>query len=83
MENTIAEEQIENIKKAIIEVAKFVIQIYERIKDCFVKLWLQLKAFVEKNKIDKFYKIYKRTKNRRIQKKQITKIIKLLQNYKK
>ena len=85
MEDTITEEQIENIKRQIIEAVKPVIekivQIYENIKDYFVKLWLKLRTFIEE--IDKFYKIYKRTKNKRIQKKQISKIIKILQKYKK
>ena len=79
------EEQMENIKSQIIEVVKPVIkvimQIQENIKDYFVKLWLKLRTFIEE--IDKFYKIYKRTKNKRIQKKQISKIIKILQKYKK
>ena len=85
MKNTMTEEQMENIKSQIIEVVKPVIkvimQIYENIKDYFVKLWLKLRTFIEE--IDKFYKIYKRTKNKRIQKKQISKIIKILQKYKK
>lgn len=85
MENTITEEQMENIKSQIIEavkpVIKVIMQIYENIKDYFVKLWLKLRTFIEE--IDKFYKIYKRTKNKRIQKKQISKIIKILQKYKK
>ena len=79
------EEQMENIKSQIIEavkpVIKVIMQIYENIKDYFVKLWLKLRTFIEE--IDKFYKIYKRTKNKRIQKKQISKIIKILQKYKK
>ena len=85
VEDTITEEQIKNIKRQIIEAVKPVIekivQIYENIKDYFVKLWLKLRTFIEE--IDKFYKIYKRTKNKRIQKKQISKIIKILQKYKK
>lgn len=85
MENTMTEEQMENIKSQIIEavkpVIKVIMQIYENIKDYFVKLWLELRTFIEE--IDKFYKIYKRTKNKRIQKKQISKIIKILQKYKK
>lgn len=85
MKNTMTEEQMENIKSQIIEavkpVIKVIMQIYENIKDYFVKLWLKLRTFIEE--IDKFYKIYKRTKNKRIQKKQISKIIKILQKYKK
>ena len=60
------EEQMENIKSQIIEavkpVIKVIMQIYENIKDYFVKLWLKLRTFIEE--IDKFYKIYKRTKNK-------------------
>lgn len=76
MENTITEEQIENIKKAIIEVVKPVmekiIQMYERIKKILSKKWPQ---------IYKYIKIYRKTKNKRIKKKQITKIEKILQKY--
>ena len=76
MENTIMEEQIENIKRQIIEavkqVMKAIMQIYEKIKEILFKRW---------SKIYEYIKIYRRTKNKRIKKKQITKIEKILQNY--
>lgn len=70
------EEQIENIKKQIIEVVKLVMkaimQIYEKIKEILFKKW---------SKIYKYIKIYRRTKNKRIRKKQIAKIERILQKY--
>lgn len=76
MGNTITEEQIENIKRQIIEAVKpimeTIMQVYEKIKEIFFKDW---------SEIYKYIKIYKRTKNKRIKKKQITKIIKILQKY--
>lgn len=65
---------MENIKKQIIETIKIVmemaIQIYEKIKEKLLKNWL---------KIYEYIKIYRSTKNKRIKKKQITKIEKILQ----
>lgn len=76
MENIITEEQMENIKSQIIEAVKSVIkvimQIYEKIKEILFKRW---------SKIYEYIKIYRRTKNKRIKKKQITKIEKILQKY--
>lgn len=76
VENTIMEEQIENIKRQIIEavkpVMKVIMQIYEKIKEILFKRW---------PKIYEYIKIYRRTKNKRIKKKQITKIEKILQKY--
>lgn len=70
------EEQIENIKKQIIEVVKpvmkAIMQIYEKIKEILLKKW---------SKIYKYIKIYRRTKNKRIRKKQIAKIERILQKY--
>ncbi len=78
MKNIITEEQIENIKRQIIEAVKPIIeaimQIYEKIKKILFKRW---------SKIYEYIKIYRRTKNKRIKKKQITKIEKILQKYKK
>ena len=74
VENIITEEEIENIKKQIIEavkpVMKSIMEIYEKIKEILLKKW---------SKIYEYIKIYKRTKNKRIKKKQITKIEKVLQ----
>lgn len=76
MENTMTEEQIESIKSQIIEmvkpVMKAIIQIYEKIKEILFKKW---------SKIYEYIKIYRRTKNKRIKKKQIAKIEKILQKY--
>ena len=76
VENTIMEEQIENIKKQIIEVVKpvmkAIMQIYEKIKEILFKKW---------SKIYEYIKIYRRTKNKRIRKKQIAKIERILQKY--
>lgn len=76
VEDTIMEEQIENIKRQIIEavkpVIKAIMQIYEKIKEILFKKW---------SKIYEYIKIYRRTKNKRIKKKQITKIEKILQKY--
>lgn len=76
MENTMTEEQMENIKSQIIEavkpVIKVIMQIYEKIKEILFKRW---------PKIYEYIKIYRRTKNKRIKKKQITKIEKILQKY--
>lgn len=70
------EEQIEKIKRQIIEavkpVMKVIMQIYEKIKEILFKKW---------PKIYEYIKIYRRTKNKRIKKKQITKIEKILQKY--
>lgn len=78
VKNIITEEQIENIKRQIIEAVKPIIeaimQIYEKIKKILFKRW---------SKIYEYIKIYRRTKNKRIKKKQITKIEKILQKYKK
>ncbi len=76
VENTMTEEQIENIKSQIIEmvkpVMKAIIQIYEKIKEILFEKW---------SKIYEYIKIYRRTKNKRIKKKQIAKIEKILQKY--
>lgn len=76
VENTITEEQIEKIKRQIIEavkpVMKTIMQIYKKIKEILFKKW---------SKIYKYIKIYRRTKNKRIKKKQIANIEKILQKH--
>ena len=76
VENTITEEQIEKIKSQIIEavkpVMKTIMQIYKKIKEILFKKW---------SKIYKYIKIYRRTKNKRIKKKQIANIEKILQKH--
>ena len=76
VKNTITEKQTENIKRQIIEAVKpimeTIMQIYEKIKEILLKKW---------SKIYEYIKIYRRTKNKRIKKKQITKIEKILQKY--
>ncbi len=70
------EEQIENIKSQIIEmvkpVMKAIIQIYEKIKEILFEKWSNIYEYI---------RIYRRTKNKRIKKKQIAKIEKILQKY--
>lgn len=70
------EEQIENIKRQIIEavkpVMKTIMQIYKKIEEILFKKW---------SKIYKYIKIYRRTKNKRIKKKQIANIEKTLQKH--
>ena len=81
MENTLTEEQIKKIREQLIEIIK---PIVKSIKEMLIKNWLKLKSFIEKeDRVNKYIKIYKKTKNRRIQKKQVAKIEKMLQKYKK
>ena len=76
MKNTITEERIEDIKRQIIEATKLVMkitmQIYKKIKEILLKEW---------SKIYEYIKIYRKTRNKRIKKKQITKIEKIVQKY--
>lgn len=88
MENTLTEEQIKKIMEQLIEIikpiVKSILEIYKKIKEMLIKNWLKLKSFIEKgDRVNKYIKIYKKTKNRRIQKKQVAKIVKMLQKYKK
>nr|DAP17070.1 MAG TPA: hypothetical protein [Caudoviricetes sp.] len=48
---------------------KKIMQIYEKVKEILFKNW---------SKIYKYIQIYRRTKNKRIKKKQITKILQIL-----
>lgn len=76
----IREQLIEIIKPIV----KSILEIYKKIKEMLIKNWLKLKSFIEKeDRVNKYIKIYKKTKNRRIQKKQVAKIVKMLQEYKK
>lgn len=85
MENTLTEEQaqqinevIENLIESLEPIFEALRKICEEIKDFLVETWLNLKEFIEKNeKVKKYFKIYNKTHNQRIKKKQITKIIKL------
>ena len=76
VKNTITEERIEDIKRQIIEATKLVMkitmQIYKKIKEILLKEW---------SKIYEYIKIYRKTRNKRIKKKQITKIEKIVQKY--
>ena len=55
MENTITEEQIENIKGQIIEVVKpvmqTIMQIYEKVKEILFKNWSKIYKYIEEPKI--------------------------------
>lgn len=59
-------------------------KIYDNIKSIVKQLWKEIKEFLLKNeKANKYLKIYNRTHNNRIKKKQITKLVELFENYKK
>ena len=59
-------------------------KIYDNIKSIVIQLWKDIKQFLLKSeKANKYLKIYNRTHNNRIKKKQITKIVELFENYKK
>ena len=59
-------------------------KIYDNIKSIVTQLWKYIKEFLLKSeKANKYLKIYNRTHNNRIKKKQITKIVELFENYKK
>ena len=59
-------------------------KIYDNIKSIVTQLWKDIKQFLLKSeKANKYLKIYNRTHNNRIKKKQITKIVELFENYKK
>ena len=77
MENILTDEQKQNIINAFNE-------IYDNLKRIVIQLWEDIKEFLLKNdKVNKYLKIYNRTHNNRIKKKQITKIAKLYKKYKK
>lgn len=85
---TLTEEQKQEIIDKFIEVfqtvSKAVEEVYNAIKEIIVKLWNDLKEFITKEeKLKKYLKIYNRTNNNRIKKKQLQKIVKLFENYKK
>lgn len=89
MENTatLTEEQKQQIKETIKKLAdalKPVIQAIEKtieaLRKFYVEMWNNLKEFISKHeKARKYIKIYNKTHNQRIKKKQITKILKLIQ----
>lgn len=90
MENTIIlteqqkQEMIDRLTEELQPVLKAVEEVLNAIKEIVIQLWKSLKVFLEKNqKCIKCMKIYNKTHNQRIKKKQISKIIKLFQNYKK
>lgn len=84
MENTLTEEQIQDIKNALQKVIEISEKICRVIIELAKQLWENLKQFILKNeKAIKYIKIYNKTHNNRIKKKQITKIIKLYENNKK
>ena len=59
-------------------------KIYDNIKSIVTQLCKDIKEFLLKSeKANKCLKIYNRTHNNRIKKKQITKIVELFENYKK
>lgn len=79
---TLTEEQEQKIMDKFIEVCQQIIKSVEKvwntIKEIVVKLWNNLKDFITRHeKVKKYLKIYNRTNNNRIKKKQITKILKI------
>ncbi len=77
MENILTDEQKQNIINAFKK-------IYDNIKSIVTQLWKDIKQFLLKSeKANKYLKIYNRTHNNRIKKKQITKLVELFENYKK
>lgn len=58
-------------------------KIYDNIKSIVTQLWKDIKEFLLKSeKANKYLKIYNKTHNNRIKKKQIAKIVKLFKKYK-
>ena len=73
------QEIIDKLTETFQSVFKIVEEVYNAIKEVITQLWRNLKVFLEKNKkCIKYMKIYNRTHNQRIKKKQIAKILKLL-----
>lgn len=73
------QEMIDRLTEELQPVLKAVEEVLNDIKEIFIQLWKSLKVFLEKNKkCIKYMKIYNRTHNQRIKKKQIAKILKLL-----
>ena len=70
------QKKLMNAIQNLIEVFK---QVWKNVKEIFVKLWNSFKEVIRNNqKIKKYLAIYRRTHNKRIKKKQITKIRKIL-----
>lgn len=77
-------EIIDKLTETLQSTLKVIEEVYNAIKEVITQLWKNLKVFLEKNKkCIKYMKIYNRTRNQRIKKKQITKLVKLFGNYKK
>lgn len=82
MELTLEQKQeIQEAMNKLIEAFRPVVETVEKtikaFKELFVQLWKNLKDFINKNeKAKKYLKIYNRTHNQRIKKKQIKKFLK-------
>ena len=81
MENidSLSEEQ----KQAVLEAFGKLKEIFEKawklVKEKLIEIWKSFKEIIEKNvKVRKYIRIYNRTHNKRIKKKQITKMRKIL-----
>ena len=86
MEETtnLTEEQIRETIGKFQKVLEIVNKIYDSIRKIVEQSWKEIKEFLLKNeKANKYLKIYNRTHNNRIKKKQITKLVELFENYKK
>lgn len=79
---TLTEEQKQEIIDKFIEafeqISKVVEKVLNTVEEIVVKAWNNLKDFITRHeKAKKYLKIYNRTNNNRIKKKQITKILKI------
>lgn len=68
-------EKFEEIFKPLMEtINKFI----KTLKEWLKEVWINFKAFIEKSlKVQKYISIYNRTRNLRIKKKQVSKILRL------
>lgn len=73
----LTQEQIENMIEAFNRICDILKEVFEKIKEAFINF---INSFDSKNmiKIYKYDKIYRRTHNKRIKKKQLKKIRELL-----
>ncbi len=73
------QELINNLTEVFSTVVEAVEKLFNAVKKFFVELWENLKYIVEKScKVQKYIRIYNRTHNQRIKKKQLKLIEKVL-----
>ena len=72
-------EKWEELKESFIKLGKQLIEVFKP-KEALISAWYGIKELLKVDpEIKKCYGIYKRTKNRRIRKKQMTRIIKIIE----